>query len=123
MLGDYKLPNIQWISVNNNIIPNLSNVNNFDSIILTSLSYLNLSQQNLIYNRSGSMLDLFFSNINNVSVSSVTYPLVPLDYMYHPALLIKISVLLTQPLYYNERIYGFMHCNYYNIRSLIASIY
>ena len=81
ILGDYNLPNIQWITVNNNIIPDLSNVNNFNSNILTSLSYINLTQHNLVYNRSGSMLDLVFSNINNVIVSPVMYPLVPIDQM------------------------------------------
>lgn len=122
ILGDYNLPNIRWISINNNVIPNLSNVNNYNSNILNSLSYTNLIQHNLVYNRAGSMLDLVFSNINNVSVSSVVYPLVPLDRMYHPALLTKISVLLSKPLNYKEQIYDFTHCDYFFIRSHIVSI-
>jgi len=68
------------------------------------------------------MLDLVFSNINNVSVSSVINPIVPLDRMYHPALLIKTAVSLSQPLSYKEQIYDFVHCDYNIIRSRIASI-
>jgi hypothetical protein len=68
------------------------------------------------------MIDLVFSNINNISVSSVMYPLLPLDHMYHPAFSIKMSVSLFLHLSYKEQIYDFMHCNYYNIRSYIASV-
>lgn len=72
----------------------LKNVNNLNSEILAGFSYLNLSQLNLVYIRSGSLLDLVFSNANNINVSSVICPLVPLDTMYRPALLIQSSVIV-----------------------------
>lgn len=95
ILGDCNLLNIQWISLNNKAIPNLSNIHNFNSNILTSFLYINIMQYNLVYNSSDSMLDLVFSNINNGSVSSVIYPLVPLDRMFHLEFLTKISIILT----------------------------
>lgn len=72
ILGDYNFPNIQQISVNNSVINNVSKVNNLYLNILINI----LTQHNLVYNRLSSMLYLVFSC------------------MYHPALLIKISVLL-----------------------------
>lgn len=40
--------------------------------------------------------------------------------MYHPALLIKLSVLFIEFLDYKEKIYDFINCNYNNIKSDIA---
>lgn len=122
IIGDYNLPNIKWVSTYNYATPNLLNLSNVDSNILAGFSYLNLLQYNLVYNRSGSLLDLVFSNADNVNVSSVIYPLIPLDQMYHPALLIKLSVMFIESLDYKEKIYDFINCDYYNIISDIASL-
>lgn len=51
-------------------------------------------QFNLIHNSPGSLLDLVFSNIFNVNVTSETFPLVLLDYKYRPALRIEAFVSL-----------------------------
>jgi len=93
ILGDYNFTNVNWVSLNNVATPNLSNVNNFYFNFLAGFSYLNLLQFNLVYNHSGSLLDLVFCNINYVNVFSVICPHVPLYRMYYPALLIKLSIL------------------------------
>lgn len=80
VLGDYNLTNVNWVTNNHKIIPRLSNNNCYESNIISLLSYVNLMQYNLVYNSSGSLLDLVFSNIFNVNVISETSPLVPLDY-------------------------------------------
>lgn len=76
VLGEYNLTNVNWVSNNRKIIPRLSNNNLYESNIISALSYVNLMQNNLIHNSSGSLLDLVFSNIVNVNVSSETSPLV-----------------------------------------------
>lgn len=122
ILSDYNLPNIQWVSVNNSITPNLFNTNNFDSSILASLLYVELTQHSLIYNNSGSLLDLVLSNINNINVSSVMHSLVLIDHIYHTAWFVKTSVLLFELSDFIEQIYDFANFNYFNIRSQIALI-
>lgn len=48
------------------------------------------------------------------------YPLLPLDYMYHPVHNIKIPILSIDVLQNNDQVYALY--NYGNIRSYIASI-
>lgn len=79
-------------------------------------------QYNLIYNRAGSLLDLVFSNIFNVNIISEINSLIPLDYMYHPALKITLPVMSEHYLPYNEVVYDFLNCDYNDIRSSLASI-
>jgi len=95
ILGDYNLPNVNWFPYNNIATTNLSTVNNFEANILDSFSCINMSQFNLIYNHSGSLLDLVFSHVNNASVSSETCPLVPLDQMYLKTKLLLIIHFIT----------------------------
>lgn len=65
IVGDYNLPNVKWTSNNKHVTPNLLHLSNQNSNILAGFSYLNLLQYNLVYNCSGSLLDLVFSNIDN----------------------------------------------------------
>jgi hypothetical protein len=80
--------------------------------VLVNLSYLNLIQFNLIYNRSGSLLDLVLSNVVNED-----HMLLPLDSMYHLALTIELHIFSFKYLNYNEQIYDFFNCDYNCIRS------
>lgn len=122
VLGDYNLTNVNWVSNNRKIIPRLSNNNLYETNIISALSYVNLMQNNLIHNSSGSLLDLVFSNIVNVNVSSEASPLVPLDYKFHPALKITLPLSSTKEnLYYNEIVHDFISCDYNAIRSCMAS--
>lgn len=49
--------------------------------------------------------------------------LVPIDYLYYPALLISILIIENnEPLYYNDTIYDDVNCDYNIIRSSLANI-
>lgn len=77
-------------------------------------------QHDLIYNRSGSLLDLVFPNAYNVDVKSEICPLLLLDSMYHPALKIELAISLVECLSHCEQFYDFINFNYDSIRSSIA---
>lgn len=121
-IGDYNLPGINWQFIDKKIKPQLFNISSIKSNILSCLSRSNLMQYNLIYNRTGSLLDLVFSNVYNIIVSSALNSLVPLDFNYHPALDISLPVVSIEYLDYKEQIYDFRHCNYNYVRSLIATV-
>jgi len=53
---------------------------------IANFSYLNLKQFNPIKNHNNSILDLILSNALNVEVECERNALVPIDYLYHPAL-------------------------------------
>jgi len=120
VLGDYNnLTNVNWVINNHKIIPRFSNNNLYESNILSALSYVNLMQNNLIHNSSGSLLDIVLSNIVNVNVTSETSPI---DYKYHPELKITLPLSSTKNnLYYSEIAHDFNNCDYNVIRSCIAS--
>lgn len=123
LLGDYNLPGVQWSVVKNNIVPYSLKYTNLETNVLANFSYLNLQQFNTIKNRKNSILDLILSNSTDISVSCETDTLLPIDYMYHPALLITFPISENCiPLQYNESIYDFSLCNFNVIKSQIASI-
>ncbi|KAF0694325.1 Reverse transcriptase domain-containing protein, partial [Aphis craccivora] len=122
IFGDYNLPNISWKSVNGSIVPSGARAGSLESNVLAHLSYLNLMQFNLIYNRSGSLLDLIFSNVFDINVINENHTLLPLDSMYHPALSLELPVLSFKYLEYNEQMYDFVNCDYNSIRSNLASL-
>lgn len=79
-------------------------------------------QFNLIYNRSGSLLDLVFCNVFDINVTNEIHTLLPLDSMYHPALSVELPILPFKYLEYNEQLYDFVNCDYNSIRSNLASL-
>lgn len=93
IFGDYNLPNINCQSVNGLIVPAGVRAGSLESNILAHLSYLNLMQFNLIYNRSRSLLDFVFSNMFNMNVVNENHTLLSLDSIYHPALSIELPIL------------------------------
>lgn len=76
LVDDFNLTKVKWNKVNDKIVPNLLSYNSYESNILTSLYYVNLMQYNLIYKSAGSLLDLVFSNVFNVTVVSEINPLI-----------------------------------------------
>jgi hypothetical protein len=122
IFGDYNLPNINWKSIYDSIVPMGARADSIESNVLAHLSYLNLMQFNLIYNPSGSLLDLVLSNVFNINVVNEDHTLLPLDSIYHPALTIELPILSFKYLNYNEQIYDFVNCNYNCIRSNLASL-
>jgi len=81
-IGDYNLPGINWQFIGSKIKPQLFNISSIKSNILSCLSRSNLMQYNLIYNRTGTLLDLVFTNVYNIIVSSALNSLVPRDFNY-----------------------------------------
>jgi len=122
IFGDYNLPKISWQSVNGSIVASGARAGSLESDVLAQLSYLNLMQFNLIYNRSGSLLDLIFSNVFDINVINDNHTLLPLDSMYHPALSVELPILPFKYLEYNEQMYDFVNCDYNSIRSNLASL-
>lgn len=92
LLGDYNLSGLQWSVVKNNIVPHSLKYTNLETNVLANFSYLNLQQFNTIKNRKDSILDLILSNSTDILVSGEMDTLLPIDYMYHPALLITFLI-------------------------------
>jgi hypothetical protein len=78
-------------------------------------------QFNLIYNHSGSLLDLVISNVFDINVVNEDHMILPLDSMY-PALTIELPILSFKYLNYNKKIYNFVNCDYNCIRSNLVLI-
>jgi len=92
-------------------------------LALANFSYLNLKQFKSIKNRKNSILDLILSNALSVEVECELDALVPIDYLYHPALLINMEIKFNiPPLYFNESVYDYLNCDYNIIRSSLASV-
>lgn len=123
LLGDYNLPGIHWSVVENNIVPNSFKYSNLETNVLANISFLNLQQFNTIINRKNGILDLILSNSTNILVLCETDPFLPIDYMYHPTLLVTFPIIVyVKPLQCNELINDFSLCSYNVIKSELASI-
>jgi len=120
LLGDYNLPAIQWSTVSDEVVSRFSKI---EADALANYSYLNLKQFNTVKNHKNSILDLILSNSADVCVSREQSTLIPIDYLYHPALLISIPIFdNNEPLQYNDTVYDYVNCNYNIIRSSLAII-
>lgn len=120
ILGDFNLPAIKWSLPNDVAVSH--KYGNIELDALANFSYLNLKQFNTIKNNKNSILDLILSNALNVVVDCEQYALVPIDYLYHPALLIKFKINYNiKPLHFNETTYDYLSCDYNIIRSSLAS--
>lgn len=120
LLGDYNLPAIQW-SLHSE--PTISLYGKIESEALSNFSFLNLKQFNYIKNRNNSILDLILSNSSYITVSCEISTLVPTDYLYHPALLIKFPICeIIKPLDFNYTVYDYINCGYNVIRASLANI-
>lgn len=79
----------------------VSHFGKIEADALANFSYLNLKQFNTVKNHKNSILDLVLSNSADVCVSREQSTLVPIDYSYHPALLISIPIFENnEPLHY-----------------------
>lgn len=90
LCGDYNIPHVSWSSDS----LGLCAVGSFSSItftILDSFSFLNFFQLNSYPNKHGIILDLIFSNTNNISVCLSVDSLVIPD-PYHPPLNISVPL-------------------------------
>lgn len=117
IVGDFNLPNL--VSANGLI----TSYNNKSVQLLQTVSLCNLQQESSVFNYSGVMLDLVYSNIN-VAVSEVDLNevLIPIDF-HHPALsiefLIKNEAVIHPP---NESIFKFWDADYNEINNFLLTV-
>lgn len=91
ILGDFNLPNLDWIQTNSDkfLVPN--NIQGNTQIdFVDKLNLCNLSQFNSYRNCKNRILDLVFSN-NDIAISNCIDPLVPED-PYHKSLVISVDL-------------------------------
>jgi len=109
--------------VSKNSEPTNSLYGKIESEALSHFSFLNLKQFNYIKNRNNSILDLILSNSSYITVSCEISTLVQIDYLYHPALLIKYPICeIIKPLDFNYTVYDYVNCDYNVIRASLANI-
>jgi Reverse transcriptase (RNA-dependent DNA polymerase) len=121
LVGDYNFPKFQWLPSSIGFSPNLFNLSKTELNFLLKISYLNIFQFNDVVNSNGSILDLVFSDFNNISVNNSVNPLVPCD-NYHPGLLVSIPIIVNKPIDYSLCVYNFHTCNYVDIATTLAAI-
>jgi hypothetical protein len=121
LVGNYNTPNLKWQFTSPSCSPTYLNLNQLSVDFLSKISFLNLSQFNTALNKNNTILNLVLSNIDNITVSKFTTPLVPCD-VHHPSLLIIIPLNTYKPIDYNLFTYNFYSCNYSDIIKCSCSI-
>lgn len=114
LIGDFNIPAIHWTSKDSD--PNIFIPDKYStagSLLQDFMAMTNLSQRNGICNSYREILDLVFSNCNNVKTEHSTFFACPTD-KYHPPLVIKYessskSVLLQSPTIVRH---NFLRANY-----------
>ena len=132
ILGDYNLPNVDWLKFDNkcqyrprNDIPSylLENI----TFLVDSMSSLDLYQRNIYHNHCNNVLDLCFSNFDcNISLvldefiyPDVAHPVIDLHF-YLPPLLTNINY--TTPMSYDYYKLDFKSANYTVINCKLSNI-
>jgi hypothetical protein len=88
--GDYNLPDIKW-SINEHGMQYNFNSRPRISFILEGFVFHKLLQHNNVPNSHDSVLDLVFSNLENLGVEPTLEQLVPID-SFHPAISLNFSI-------------------------------
>lgn len=122
LVGDFNLPGLRWCDNENYSVSPVGGLEVRDVSLkfIDELTYLGLSQYNMIPNSCDNILDLCFCNL----VLSVTdcIPLSKLD-VFHPALNIVIFDLQFTPFIENPQPrYNFFKCNYDQINNYLMNI-
>lgn len=90
IFGDFNLPKIEWVMDEHHLIPRKLVPNSEDGLI-ENLLLAGLTQRCDIPNHQGRFLDLMFSDIEDIVVTSSDNILVHLD-LYHPAYNVNIPL-------------------------------
>jgi len=94
--GDFNMPNVNW-SVSGSGLVYTGSITDKVRVVGNQLSLLHFVQKNQIFNNTGSLLDLIFTNNESTKVLQATDILVPCD-IYHPALSISCPFPSTLPM-------------------------
>lgn len=114
--GDYNLPNISWANDDSGLIYSHSTC---IPIIPEFFAVNCFYQNNNIFNKHGSLLDLVFSNNNSIIVEESLDPLVPIDH-YHPPLSISLKFNIQIPVFnHSHSFYDFKNADFINIQSFV----
>ena len=120
VLGDFNLPNINWIIDDNSwrCSPSTS-TNNF----LDELFGLSLSQINKIMNNNNRLLDLVFVNDNTFSSVARALPLTLPEDLHHPSLDLSFETCIKKSsCSRSSRIHCFKKADWNKLRSLLSSV-
>lgn len=118
IIGDFNLNEFDW---NDNIL--CQNHNNSEIIVNLFVSYLGFKQFNNVINSSGRILDLIFSNLEVVSVTTGNLLILHQD-NYHPPIefLINHTFPTVDSNYIDLFLYNFDKCNYQNLCNFLSGI-
>lgn len=89
VIGDFNVPGVCW-ETHSVVTSNYYGAKKGDHLV-DFASFMGLNQFSGVKNSKGAILDLCFSDIDNVSVIESGFPLVPSD-KYHPALEVAITL-------------------------------
>lgn len=113
--GDYNLSNCKFND------PNYSPISDCERDILDMCSYLNLSQLNNVPNVNNRILDLIFSNEDDVNVYESPEFIVPID-KHHPSLIISIPYTVDDNPKISISCYNFKNADYNKINEALSNI-
>lgn len=121
IMGDFNLPNLQFLE-EENILPACNSNNAASDLLVSTLLFANCNQLNNVKNCNNVLLDLVFSNNDKTDVICPYDTLLPCD-NHHPALLVGIlEVNDYKPLQFEESIYDFKNANFYEINNVLLNI-
>lgn len=127
IIGDYNIPDLTWIQQTDcDYLKPVDPSTALHSLLIDTLSFMQLQQFNNIYNRNNRMLDLVLSNLNHICTCSepqmnlTTNP----KFHHHPSLHLtidKVTIPKTIPFQQVPK-YNFETCDYTVIRTDLSNI-
>lgn len=121
IVGDYNLPHVRWF--NSSLGLTVRDCSDSAAIALAeTFSYLNLYQHNNITNSRGTILDLLFSNLEEMSTSPAL-DLLHHNSTHHTAIVFDLTVPTTvEHLEVNVSVFDFARGNYVAINNYLNSV-
>lgn len=120
ILGDYNLPELQFLDDDNMGVLSVRNSAASDALISTML-LVDCCQVNTIKNVNNVLLDLIFTNNCDTVVNCAVDTLLPCD-VHHPALTVDLlNCNNFKPLQFEEYVYDFKNANFCDINNFLIN--